>query len=377
MPIVLFKEIIGGTLGEVIRKNKDFENRMNTTIQTTKQNVQNDANTVKLETLIHIKKLGFGQFGSVYLVKSPETGKLYALKCVTKAQILAQSLEKHLIQEKNVLEMIQHPFLMQFIRSFKDERFIYFLVEYIKGIELFDAIREIGLLNSDESQFYICQLILAIEHLHSKNIIYRDLKPENVMILETGFLKLIDMGTAKIMKTKTTKTFTIIGTPHYMAPEVITGKGYTLSVDLWSIGICLFEFTCGMVPFGEEAEDPYEIYEDIIKKDIKFPAFLKDRKLRSFIEQLCSKIPEQRMGSSFAALKANTWFTRYDWDKLYEKDVEVPWKPSLQKLLSDSEIEKSVKKAKLVMAEIKTDIPEEKKQSKRKGNVDADWDRDF
>lgn len=146
---------------------------------------------------------------------------------------------------------------MHFARSFKDQTYIYFLEEYIKGMELFDVIRDIGLLNTYDSQFYIGSLILCMEYLHLNNIIYRDIKPENIMIDEKGFMKLIDLGTAKHLKNKNGRTYTIIGTPHYMAPEILTGKGYTYSVDLWSIGICLYEFMCGNVPYAEDAEDPY------------------------------------------------------------------------------------------------------------------------
>ena len=137
------------------------------------------------------------------------------------------------------MEFNDFPFVMKFLRSFKDERCIYFLLEFIQGKELFDVIREIGLLSTVDSQFYIGSLILAMEYLHSNHIIYRDIKPENIMVDDKGYLKLIDMGTAKIMKSKVgtmTRTFTIIGTPHYMAPEVISGKGYNFLVDLWSIG---------------------------------------------------------------------------------------------------------------------------------------------
>jgi len=123
--------------------------------------------------------------------------------------------------------------------------------------------------------------MLGLEFLHDHNTIYRDLKPENCMVDNEGNLKLIDMGTAKVLKEKSkssaSRTFTIIGTPHYMAPEVITGKGYTMNVDIWSLGICLFEFMCGFVPFGEEAEDPYVIYEEIIKtKELTYPSYFSD-----------------------------------------------------------------------------------------------------
>lgn len=123
-----------------------------------------------------------------------------------------------------------------------------------------------------------------MEYLHTNNIVYRDIKPENAMVDSEGFLKLIDMGTAKILQKTGQRTFTIIGTPHYMAPEVMRGKGYSYHVDLWSIGICLYEFLCGAVPYAENAEDPYEIYEEIMNKPLQFPSFVKDRKSKKIMD---------------------------------------------------------------------------------------------
>lgn len=175
---------------------------------------------------------------------------------------------------------------MKFYRTFKDNNSVYFLTEFISGMELFDAIREIGLLSTTDSQYYIGSLILGMEYLHGKHIIYRDIKPENIMVNSEGHMLLIDMGTAKILNVGKypDRTFTIIGTPHYMAPEIIRGKGYTYSIDLWSIGICLYEFMCGAVPYAEEAEDPYEIYEEIMKSEVKYPSFMKDKKAKRLID---------------------------------------------------------------------------------------------
>lgn len=141
------------------------------------------------------------------------------------------------------------------------------------------------------------------------------------MVDDKGYMKLIDMGTAKFLKGKGGRTYTVIGTPHYMAPEIIKGKGYTYSVDLWSVGVCLFEFMCGGVPYAEDAEDPYkeyfnpsyDIYEEIIKKPLTYPSFLKDRRAKKLMDQVLSKTPELRLGSSYASLKANPWFDHLDW----------------------------------------------------------------
>ena len=125
----------------------------------------------------------------------------------------------------------------------------------------------IGLLNLHQTRFYTAIMLNFIETLHAKNIIYRDLKPENMMVCEDGYIKFIDMGTCKQFSEKslTKRTYTIIGTLNYMAPEVISGKGYSFTADLWSLGVILFEFLAGYVPFGEDSEDPYETYEEILK----------------------------------------------------------------------------------------------------------------
>jgi cGMP-dependent protein kinase len=136
-------------------------------------------------------------------------------------------------------------------------------MDYLKGKELFDVIRDIGILNKNEAQFYIGSIMLAVQYLHERKFLFRDIKPENIMVLENGYIKLIDFGTAKEIKDKTK---TIIGTPQYMAPEVILGELYSFEIDFWSIGICLYEFCCGCLPFGENEEDPTNIYVSVINK---------------------------------------------------------------------------------------------------------------
>ena len=135
------------------------------------------------------------------------------------------------------------------------------------------------------------------------------------MVEEDGYLKLIDMGTCKQMNSQSViqKTFTIIGTPNYMAPEILAGKGYTYGVDLWSLGVVLYEFMAGYVPFGEDADDPYEIYEEILKNPLKFPKHMTDKNMNSFITQVLNKNAEGRLGGSYAALKNHPFFTGIEW----------------------------------------------------------------
>jgi len=149
---------------------------------------------------------------------------------------------------------------MKFYRSFKDEKNIYFVVEYIPGSMLFDVIRELDEIDTIEAQFYTSSIILTLECLFKHQIVYRDLKPENIMVDQKGYVKLIDMGTGKILKNDTERTFTVIGTPHYMAPEILTNQGYNCLCDLWSLGVVLFEMLCGYFPLGDDEDDPYMVY---------------------------------------------------------------------------------------------------------------------
>ena len=220
-------------------------------------------NTVQLQDLEFYDRLGNGNFGIVSLVKSKKNKYFYAIKNISNKQILYSQLAQNLELERGILLQIDHPFIVKLVKTLKDENYIYFLMDYIKGKELFDVIRDIGLLNKFQAQFYGASLMLAVEYLHERKFIYRDIKPENVMILENGYIKLIDFGTAKAITDKTT---TIIGTPHYMAPEVILGDGYSFQVDFWSIAICIYEFVCGAVPFGETAEEPMDVYLSIINE---------------------------------------------------------------------------------------------------------------
>lgn len=193
--------------------------------------------------------------------------------------------------------------------------------------------RNIGLFSTEDSQFYAASIILLLEHFNDHQIVSRDIKPENFMVDSKGYLKLINLSTAKIIRTENnqiSKTMTIIGTPHYMAPDIILGKGYNNLVDLWSLGVCLYEFLCGVLPFGDSAEGPYDIYEEIMQSEMKFPEFVNDKKARKLIEQLLSHNPDQRHSGSFAALKAHSWFEEFNWNDLIlrnSRKLDPPYIP--------------------------------------------------
>lgn len=219
--------------------------------------------SVQLKDLTYIKELGQGNFGAVCMVKNKKTKCLYAIKAVCKTQIEYEKLIENIEMEKSVLLKIDHPFIVKLVKCLKNDKHLFYLMEYVRGKELWDIIREIGLLNKTQCQFYSASIMLAIDYLHSRKIIYRDIKPENIIVCDNGYLKVIDFGTAKEIEERTS---TILGTPHYMAPEVILGEGYTFSYDFWSCAICMYEFIAGGVPFGENADDPMQVYLAIINE---------------------------------------------------------------------------------------------------------------
>ena len=211
-----------------------------------------------------------------------------------------------------MLLQLDHSFIMKLIKTFKDKDRVYFLLEYVHGQDLFDVIRVLGLLQDGDAKMYTGCLVLILEHLHEREIIYRDLKPENIMVDDMGYPKLIDFGTAKIVAQG--RTFTTVGTPHYTAPEVLTGKGYGVSADYWSLGIILYEFLCGQVPFGEEEEDTYMIYEKVLHAPLEYPRMVNQFfPARNLIEQLLNRNPVARTAGGIDRVKTHRWFYGFDW----------------------------------------------------------------
>ena len=230
--------------------------------------------------------------------------------------------------------LIDHPMIVKLVRTFKDSKRIYFLLEYVHGLELGIIMRHVGALNNSDAHFYIGSLILVLQYLHDRDIVYRDLKPDNIMVDTTGYIKLIDFGTAKQIQNR---TFTLLGTPHYMAPEIIIGKGYNKNVDLWSLGICLYEFLCAKVPFADDEDDPYKVYSEILDLKINFEieANPPSEFAQSLIRQLLRKHPETRSGGSIEILKKHDWFSGFDWEALSAQTAIPPYTPDVGDVIED------------------------------------------
>ncbi len=202
---------------------------------------------IKIEDFQFIKVIGKGHFGKVSLVRFLKDKYFYALKSLKKSKLSKEKDLEHTILERKILALLNHPFIIKLKFAFQNTKKLYFVMEYHNGGELFYHMKKKDIFSEADAKFYISQIILAIEFLHSKKIIYRDLKPENIILDEFGYIKLTDFGLAKDNITSDNIAQTICGTTDYLAPEIIMGEKYGKSVDIWCIGILLYEMLFGIV----------------------------------------------------------------------------------------------------------------------------------
>ena len=247
---------------------------------------------ITLANLYHVKALGKGRFGNVILTRYKKN--YYALKAVSIKQISKDRMTKYLLSEKNVLLQLDHPFVMKLVRTLKDESNCYFLMEYVNGQTLNEYLNNRCLLQQvDEVRFYAASLLLVVNYIQTKNVIHRDIKPNNIMIDKNGYIKLIDFGTAKIVDDYTS---TVIGTPQYTAPEVMKGKGYSMSCDYWTIGIIAYEIFYGRIPFGNNSgNDIVAIYNSILHDQPQFSTNVNYKAIDDFIRMLLEKKVNKRI----------------------------------------------------------------------------------
>ena len=284
---------------------------------------------VNLNSLHYIKFLGKGKFGTVSLVHNKKY--FYAIKAISRLSVEREKiLAKYFVDEKRIMLSLDHPFIVKMVKSMKNQHFCFLLIEFVNGnnLDQYLSNRQYRQ-NKYETQFYVGSILLMLDYLQKKYIAHRDIKPSNIMIDSNGYLKMIDFGTSKVLSL-TDYTSTVIGTPHYIAPEILHGKGYSLSCDFWSLGICMYEIFYGKYPFGNFANEVIEIYKDILRKDYSYPSESKKvANVNSFIDCLLNKKVNERI-CNVSKLKKMPFFEGFEFDKLIEFRLKPPFKPNIQ-----------------------------------------------
>lgn len=288
-------------------------------------------NKISKDDFERIKLLGRGTFGAVYLVRKLSSNKLYAMKILKKDLVKMKNQVDHTKTERKILEKIENPFIVSLYYAFQDNKKLYLVTEFMQGGELFYHLRKEGIFKESRAKFYLCEIVLALEQLHSNGCIYRDLKPENILIDLNGHIKLTDFGLSKIVLSKKDdeRAFTICGTPEYLAPEVIMDKGYDKTVDWWSLGALFYEMLCGFSPFKTSQRDKLDI--KLYTKSITMHAFFSED-IKSLINQLLKVNPKERLGygkKGSQNVKNHPYFKNIDWEVVASKKIPAPFIPKI------------------------------------------------
>lgn len=283
--------------------------------------------TMTVEDFELLKVLGKGTFGKVMMVKEKKTGKIFAMKLLRKDVILEKGEVEHTLTENRVLQSAKHPFLTELKYSFQTTDRLVFVMEYVKGGELFYHLSKEKRFSVARSRFYAAEMTLALKYLHENKIIYRDMKLENLLLDEHGHIKITDFGLCKeeISFSDTTKTF--CGTPEYLAPEVLEDHDYGLAVDWWGFGVVLYEMLLGRLPFFSRNHEG--LFEMILTKPVQYPPNI-DLDAKSIIDGLLEKNPKKRLGGSIRdaeEVMEHAFFTLISWNDIFQKKIPPPFKP--------------------------------------------------
>uniref|UniRef100_A0A7E4VPX7 non-specific serine/threonine protein kinase n=1 Tax=Panagrellus redivivus TaxID=6233 RepID=A0A7E4VPX7_PANRE len=290
---------------------------------------------VTLNDFEFLKMLGVGSFGKVVLSREKRSGRLYAIKILKKAVVVSKDEVQHTMTENRVLQKCKHPFLTELTYSFQTQDRLCFVMEFAIGGDLYYHLncevrqKKVGF-DENRCRFYGAEIVMALGYLHDNNIVYRDLKLENLLLDKDGHIKIADFGLCKEDITYNDRTRTFCGTPEYLAPEVLEDNDYGRAVDWWGVGVVMYEMLCGRLPFYSDKHD--KLFELILNSNLRFPSRLSPPAVDLLIKLLV-KNPTQRLGGGpddWREIQVHEFFRPINWDKLYRKEIPPPYKPDLK-----------------------------------------------
>ncbi|KAM6946425.1 ribosomal protein S6 kinase beta-1 [Aplochiton taeniatus] len=303
-------------------------------IELSEDNVNQGTENIRPECFELLRVLGKGGYGKVFQVRKvvgAASGKIFAMKVLKKAMIMRNAKDTaHTKAERNILEEVKHPFIVDLIYAFQTGGKLYLILEYLSGGELFMQLEREGIFMEDTACFYLAEISMALGHLHQKGIIYRDLKPENIMLNSQGHVKLTDFGLCKESIHDGTVTHTFCGTIEYMAPEILMRSGHNRAVDWWSLGALMYDMLTGAPPFT--GENRKKTIDKILKCKLNLPPYL-TQEARDLLKRLLKRNASSRLGAAAgdaSEVQAHPFFRHINWEELLARKVEPPFKPFLQ-----------------------------------------------
>jgi len=283
--------------------------------------------TITINDFTLLCVIGKGSYAKVILVRKKDTKEILALKVLKKKYIQQRNQVDHVQTERYILANVTHPFIIKMKYAFQNERKLYFALEYCSGGELFNLLQKRRTLTEDQARFYAAQIVLAIEHLHSLDIIYRDLKPENVLLDNEGYIRLTDFGLSKKNITGNKGATSICGTPEYLAPELLFKVGHGKAADWWTLGAILYEMLTGLPAFYTPNRD--ELFQRIKYGMLVYPSNFSPS-AKNLLDGLFKKDPERRLGggpNDAEDIKKHPWFEGIDWGAVLRREYKPPFVP--------------------------------------------------
>ncbi|KAG7456277.1 hypothetical protein MATL_G00250020 [Megalops atlanticus] len=273
------------------------------------------------------KTLGRGSFGKVFLGEYKLTGQFFAIKALKKNVVVMGDDVESTIMEKRVLSLAwENPFLTHLYCTFQSKENLFFVMEYLSGGDLMYHIQHCRTFDLQRSTFYAAEIVCALQFLHSKGIIYRDLKLENILLDSEGHIKISDFGLCKENALGEARASTFCGTPDFIAPEIVLGQKYGSSVDWWSFGVLLYEMLIGQPPFSGRNEE--QLYRSIRTDSPFYPRWL-DQDARDILGKLFVRDPKKRLGVK-GNIREHSFFQDVEWTALENRQVEPPFRPQVK-----------------------------------------------
>jgi len=279
-----------------------------------------------IDDFLLIRVIGKGSFGKVILVRKKATGRLYAMKVLRKPDVVLRKQVEHTKTERRVLGKSGGNFIVRLHSAFQTAQKLYLVLDYCPGGELFFHLSRAGKFTEDMTRFYAAEVTLALEHLHAHNVVYRDMKPENVLLDGDGHVRLADFGLAKDeVKGQFQGASSLCGTPEYLAPEILSRLGHGKAVDWWGLGMIVYEMLTGLPPWY--TRNKRKLFLALRSAPLEVPAYVSDT-AKSFIASLLHRNPHLRLGAGGAAeVKMHPFFAAVDWEKTEAREAKPPFKP--------------------------------------------------